>query len=86
MKSTHVWLARVGVVLFLLMAFVPSTSVSPGGRGFGLFVAAALCLMYIWKGQRIFQKSADPSWADLLPKVAVPGLVILLTPVFAFLR
>jgi hypothetical protein len=42
--------------------------------------------MYIWKEQRIFQKSASPSWADLLPKVMVPGLVILLTPVFALIR
>ena len=86
MKSTHVWLARVGVVLFLLVLFIPAAMVSSGGRGFWLFVAAALCLMYIWKEQRLFQKSASPSWADLLPKVTAPGLVILLTPVFAVLR
>jgi hypothetical protein len=86
MKSPHVWLAYVGVVLFLLVLFIPASMVSPGGRGFWLFLAAAMCLAYIWKEQRLFQKSASPSWADLLPKVTVPGLVILLTPVFALLR
>ncbi len=85
-NAPHVWLARIGVVLFLIVLFAPSASISGGGRAFGLFVGAALCLMYIWKEQRLFQKSADPSWADLLPKVWVPGLVILLTPVFAWLR
>lgn len=86
MKNSHVWLARTGVVLFLLVLFVPSSAISGGGRGFWLFVGAALCLLYVWKEQRLFQKSADPSWADLLPKVWAPGLVILLTPVFAWLR
>ncbi|MBK7661523.1 MAG: hypothetical protein IPJ28_21450 [Betaproteobacteria bacterium] len=82
----HVWLARCGVFVFLLALFMPASAISGGGRGFWLFIGAALCLMYIWKEQRIFQKSASPSWADLLPKVMVPGLVILLTPVFALIR
>ncbi len=86
MKNSHVWLARVGVFLFLLVVFMPASVISGGGRGFWLFVSAALSLMYIWREQRVFQKSADPSWADLLPKVAAPGLVILLTPVLAWLR
>ena len=86
MKSTHVWLARAGVVLFLLVLFMPSAAISAGGRGFWLFAAAALCLMYVWKEQALFRRSADPSDADLLPKVWVPGLVILLAPVMALLR
>ena len=86
MKNPHIWLARIGIVLFLLVLFIPATMVSSGGRGFWLFVAAALCLMYIWKEQRLFQKSASPSLADLLPKVVAPGLVILLTPIFAIIR
>jgi hypothetical protein len=86
MKNSHVWLARVGVVLFLFVVFLPASAITGGGRGFWLFVSAALCLMYYWKEQRLFQKSADPRWSDFLPKVAVPGLVILLTPVLAWLR
>ena len=86
MKNPHVWLARVGVVLFLLVLFVPTPALSSGGRGFWLLVAAALCLMYIWKDQALFRESPDPSDAVLLPRVWVPGLVILLAPAMAPLR
>jgi len=84
--NAHVWLARFGVFVFLITLFMPASAISGGGRGFWLFAGAALCLLYIWNEQRLFQKSPSPSWADLLPKVAVPGLVIFLTPVFAWLR
>lgn len=86
MKNTHAWFARVGVVLFLLMLFIPSASISGGTRGLGLFVAAALCVLYVWNEQVLFRKGTERSWADLLPKVTVPGLVVILTPVFAVIR
>ncbi len=86
MKNTNAWYARVGVVLFLLMLFIPAASISGSARGFGLFIAAALCVLYIWNEQVTFRKRSDPSWAELLPKVTAPGLVVLLTPVFAIIR
>jgi hypothetical protein len=84
-KSQHVWFARVGVVLFLVLLFSPA-SVSASGRALGMFLALALCAAYCWQERQLFLKSAEPSYADLLPKVMVPGLVVLLTPVIVLLR
>ena len=45
-----------------------------------------MCVPYIWFEPVLFRKATTRSWADLLPMVMAPGLVVLLTPTFAIIR